>query len=191
MIGEIENRSSYLSAEFIQFLIKEVESSAFNDISDVKAFVKWLDDELSSLVDERAVMKHFPQWPERKADALREAAFNYRDLMNLELERSIDNMERTRESMIKRYRDFQIPWEWLLNTGRIGQMKLSSLRLAKVYLKRITKELQLNECSGEDNLLLQGARFAYRVHQFAGGFDAETIRAFQELKKIGMGSLKQ
>ncbi|KAJ7013166.1 hypothetical protein NC653_003012 [Populus alba x Populus x berolinensis] len=107
------------------------------------------------------------------------------------LERSIDNMERTRESMIRRYRDFQIPWEWLLNTGLIGQMKLSSLRLAKVYLKRITKELQLNECSGEDNLLLQGARFAYRVHQFAGGFDAETIRAFQELKKIGMGSLKQ
>ncbi|KAB5520586.1 hypothetical protein DKX38_024905 [Salix brachista] len=223
MIGEIENRSSYLSAiksdvekqkEFINFLIKEVESSAFNDISDVKPFVKWLDDELSSLVDERAVLKHFPQWPERKADALREAAFNYRDLINLEsevssfqdnpkdplilalgrmqaLERSVDNMERTRENMIKRYRDFQIPWEWLLDTGLIGQMKLSSFRLAKVYLKRITKELELNEYSGEDNLLLQGARFAYRVHQFAGGFDAETIRSFQELKKIGMDSLKQ
>ncbi|KAJ6299257.1 hypothetical protein OIU76_020264 [Salix suchowensis] len=161
MIGEIENRSSYLSAiksdvekqkEFINFLIKEVESSAFNDISDVKAFVKWLDDELSSLVDERAVLKHFPQWPERKADALREAAFNYRDLINLESEVSsfqdnpkdplilalgrmqalqdrracwsevLINMERTRESMIKRYRDFQIPWEWLLDTGLIGQV---------------------------------------------------------------------
>ncbi|KAJ6984997.1 hypothetical protein NC653_023099 [Populus alba x Populus x berolinensis] len=107
------------------------------------------------------------------------------------LERSVNNTERTRESMIKRYRDLQIPWEWLLNTGLIGQMKLSSLRLAKDYLKRITKELQLNECSGEENLLLQGARFAYRVHQFAGGFDAETTHAFQELKKIGMGSLKQ
>ncbi|XP_011003883.1 PREDICTED: protein CHUP1, chloroplastic-like [Populus euphratica] len=227
MIGEIENRSTYLSAiksdvekqkDFINFLIKEVESAAFKEISDVKAFVKWLDDELSSLVDERAVLKHFPQWPERKADALREAAFNYRDLINLEsevssfqdntkepliqalgrmqalqdrLERSVNNTERTRESMIKRYRDHQIPWEWLLNTGLIGQMKLSSLRLAKDYLKRITKELQLNECSGEENLLLQGARFAYRVHQFAGGFDAETMHAFQELKKIGMGRLKQ
>ena len=72
--------------EFINFLIKEVESAAFKEISDVKAFVKWLDDELSSLVDERAVLKHFPQWPERKADALREAAFNYRDLINLESE---------------------------------------------------------------------------------------------------------
>ncbi|KAJ4836795.1 hypothetical protein Tsubulata_029982 [Turnera subulata] len=95
MIGEIENRSTYLSAiksdvekqkEFINFLIKEVESAAFKDIADVKEFVKWLDDELSSLVDERAVLKHFPQWPERKADALREAAFNFRDLKNLELE---------------------------------------------------------------------------------------------------------
>jgi len=32
--------------------------------------------------DERAVLKHF-NWPERKADALREAAFEYRDLKRL------------------------------------------------------------------------------------------------------------
>jgi hypothetical protein len=30
-------------------------------------------------VDERAVLKHF-DWPERKADTLREAAFGYQDL---------------------------------------------------------------------------------------------------------------
>ena len=34
-------------------------------------------------VDERAVLKHF-DWPESKADALREAAFDYQDLMKLE-----------------------------------------------------------------------------------------------------------
>ena len=33
-------------------------------------------------VDERAVLKHF-DWPEGKADALREAAFEYQDLMKL------------------------------------------------------------------------------------------------------------
>lgn len=95
MIGEIENRSTYLLAiksdveahgDFIRFLTKEVENAAYKDISNVEAFVKWLDGELSYLVDERAVLKHFPQWPERKADALREAAFNYRDLKNLESE---------------------------------------------------------------------------------------------------------
>ncbi|XP_030969574.1 protein CHUP1, chloroplastic isoform X1 [Quercus lobata] len=226
MIGEIENRSSYLSAiksdvesreEFIKFLVKEVESAAHRDISEVESFVKWLDEELSSLVDERAVLRHFPQWPERKADALREAAFTYRDLRSLEsevshfednpkeplaqalrriqalqdrLEQSIDNIERMRESTSKRYRDLLIPWEWMLDTGLIGQMKLSSLKLAKEYMKRIAKELQSDECSNDDNLMLQGVRFAYRVHQFAGGFDAETIQVFQKLKKVGLGSDK-
>ncbi|XP_021600901.1 protein CHUP1, chloroplastic isoform X2 [Manihot esculenta] len=204
MIGEIENRSTHLSAiksdvekrkEFINTLIKEVECAAFKDISEVESFVKWLDVELSSLVDERAVLKHFAQWPERKADALREAAFNYRDLRTLDseassfednpkeplmkalgkmqslqdrLEGSINNTERTRESTVKKYRDFQIPWEWLLDSGFIGQMKLNSLKLAKEYMKRITKELlQHSESLDEENLLLQGARFAYRVHQAA------------------------
>ncbi|XVE59011.1 hypothetical protein DITRI_Ditri05aG0009900 [Diplodiscus trichospermus] len=220
MIGEIENRSTYVSAiksdvekqkEFINFLISEVQSAAFKDISDVEEFVKSLDQELSSLVDERAVLKHFPQWPERKADALREAAFSYRDLKNLEaevsafeanpresfhselrrkqalqdrLEQTVDNIERIRESTSKRYRDFQIPWEWMLDTGLIGQMKFSSLRLARECMKRTAKELQSKESSPENTLLLQGVRFAYRVHQFAGGYDAETIRAFEDLKKM-------
>ncbi|KAK5825915.1 hypothetical protein PVK06_020798 [Gossypium arboreum] len=97
MIGEIENRSTHLLAiktdvetqgDFIRFLIKEVENAAFTDIEDVVPFVKWLDDELSYLVDERAVLKHF-EWPEQKADALREAAFGYCDLKKLESEASL------------------------------------------------------------------------------------------------------
>ncbi|CAJ1970656.1 unnamed protein product [Sphenostylis stenocarpa] len=221
MIEEIENRSTYLSAiksevqrqgEFISFLIKEVESASFADVSEVEEFVKWLDGELSSLVDERSVLKHFPQWPEQKVDALREAACNYRDLKNLEsevssyednpkeplaqtlrkiqalqdrLERSVSAKERMRESISKRYRNFHIPWEWMLDSGIIGQMKMSSLRLAKEFMKRITKELESNELLQEDNLFVQGVKFAFRVHQFAGGFDPETIQAFQELKKTG------
>ncbi|CAN6444266.1 unnamed protein product [Victoria cruziana] len=96
MIGEIENRSSHLLAiksdvetqgDFIRFLIKEVLNAAFTDIEDVVAFVKWLDDELAFLVDERAVLKHF-DWPEHKADAMREAAFGYCDMKKLESEAS-------------------------------------------------------------------------------------------------------
>ncbi|XP_024025486.1 protein CHUP1, chloroplastic [Morus notabilis] len=229
MIGEIENRSTYISAvrtevetqaEFINFLIREVESAAHKKISDVEAFVNWLDEQLASLVDERAVLKHFPQWPEQKADTLREAACNYRDLRNLKtevlsfednpkeplsqavrrmqelqdrLERSVNNIERTRESTSKRYRDFKIPWDWMLDTGLVGEMKLSSLKLAKEYMKRITKELRSNnDCTREENNpLLQGVRFAYRIHQFAGGFDAETIQVFQELKRIGLRVIRQ
>ena len=77
--------------EFINSLARAVETADFTDIYDVEAFVKWLDGELSCLVDERAVLKHFPQWPERKADALREAAFAYRGLKNLESEVSSFN----------------------------------------------------------------------------------------------------
>ncbi|KAI3786275.1 hypothetical protein L1987_39837 [Smallanthus sonchifolius] len=221
MIGEIENRSTYLTSiksdvekhgPLLNFLTREVESAAFTEISDVESFVKWVDGELSCLVDERAVLKHFPQWPERKADALREAAFSYRDLKNLEsqvlgfkngfkqpliqslrkmqalqdrLESSISGLERSRESTSKRYKELQIPWQWLMDTGVVGKIKLSSLKLARECMQRIAKELECNESSREGDLLLQGVRFAFRVHQFAGGFDTETMHAFEELKEIG------
>ncbi|KAK1439972.1 hypothetical protein QVD17_05797 [Tagetes erecta] len=221
MIGEIENRSTYLTSiksdvekygQRLSYLTREVESAAFKEISDVEAFVKWVDGELSCLVDERAVLKHFPQWPERKADTLREAAFSYRDLKNLEsqvlafdnspkqpliqslrkmqtlqdrLESSISGVERSREATSKRYKELQIPWQWLMDTGVVGELKLSSLKLARECMRRIAKELESNESSRDGDLLLQGVRFAFRVHQFAGGFDTETMRAFEELKKIG------
>ncbi|KHG20283.1 Protein CHUP1, chloroplastic -like protein [Gossypium arboreum] len=219
MIGEIENRSSYLLAiktdvetqgEFIRFLIKEVENAAFTDIEDVVPFVKWLDDELSYLVDERAVLKHF-EWPEQKADALREAAFGYCDLKKLEseaasirddarqpcgpalkkmqallekLEHGVYNLSRMRESATKRYKGFQIPMDWMLETGIVSQIKLASVKLAMKYMRRISSELEAVGTGGpeEEELIVQGVRFAFRVHQFAGGFDVETMRAFEELR---------
>ncbi|XP_010487134.1 PREDICTED: protein CHUP1, chloroplastic-like [Camelina sativa] len=220
MIGEIENRSKYLSdiksdtdrhRDHIHILISKVEAATFTDISEVETFVKWIDEELSSLVDERAVLKQFPKWPERKADSLREAACNYKRLKSLEseilsfkdnskdpltqalqriqslqdrLEESVNNTEKMRDSTGKRYKDFQIPWEWMLDTGLIGQIKYSSLRLAQEYMKRTTKELESNGSAKEGNLMLQGVRFAYTIHQFAGGFDGETLRVFNELKKF-------
>ncbi|KAM7272927.1 hypothetical protein ACFE04_027591 [Oxalis oulophora] len=110
MIGEIENRSTYLSAkEFINFLILKVETATFRDISDVEAFVKWLDEELSSLVDERAVLMHFPKWPEHKADALREAVFTYNDLQSLEYEvvSFQDNPKETVKESLKKMQALQ------------------------------------------------------------------------------------
>ncbi|XP_047322480.1 protein CHUP1, chloroplastic isoform X2 [Impatiens glandulifera] len=220
MIGEIENRSTYHLAiksevetqgEFISFLIRTVATASFKDMSEVESFVKWLDGELACLVDERAVLKHFPQWPERKADALREAAFNYQSLKSLEsdilllkdnpklhfsqllrriqalqdrLEQSVDNIERVRETTSKRYKEFNIPSGWMLNTGVLGQLKLSSLTLARAYMRRVTSELQERINSQDEDLLLQGVRFGFRVHQFAGGFDAETKHVFEELRLV-------
>ncbi|XP_062216760.1 protein INCREASED PETAL GROWTH ANISOTROPY 1-like [Phragmites australis] len=220
MIGEIENRSAHLLAiksdverqgDFIRFLIKEVGGAAFVHIEDVVTFVKWLDDKLSRLVDERAVLKHF-EWPEQKADALREAAFGYCDLKKLEaeaasfrddarqpcaaalkkmqalfekLEHGVYNLARVRDAATSRYTRFQIPWEWMQqDTGIVSQIKLQSVKLAMKYLKRVSSELEAIKGGAEDEeLMLQGVRFAFRVHQFAGGFDVDTMRAFQELKE--------
>ncbi|XP_059624458.1 protein CHUP1, chloroplastic-like [Cornus florida] len=218
MIGEIENRSAHLLAiktdvetqgDFIRFLIKEVEDAAFTDIKDVVPFVKWLDDELSYLVDERAVLKHF-NWPEQKADALREAAFGYSDLTKIEseassfhdsarqpcalalkkmqalfekLEHGVYNLSRMRDSATKRYKVFQIPINWMLDAGYVNQMKLASVKLAMKYMRRVSSELETAGGGPEDEeLIVQGVRFAFRVHQFAGGFDVETMKAFQELR---------
>ncbi|KAK3431233.1 hypothetical protein EUGRSUZ_E02711 [Eucalyptus grandis] len=219
MIGEIENRSTHLLAiktdvetqgDFIRSLIKEVEGAAFTSIEDVVPFVKWLDDELSYLVDERAVLKHF-NWPEQKADALREAAFGYCDLKKLEseassfrddprqmcgpalkkmqallekLEHGVYNLSRMRESAGKRYKGFRIPMDWMLDSGIVNQIKLASVKLAMKYMKRVSAELEMGAGGGpeEEELIVQGVRFAFRVHQFAGGFDVETMKAFQELR---------
>ncbi|KAK6124212.1 hypothetical protein DH2020_042048 [Rehmannia glutinosa] len=218
MIGEIENRSAHLLAiktdvetqgDFIRFLIKEVEGAAFTDIEDVVPFVKWLDDELSYLVDERAVLKHF-DWPEKKADALREAAFGYCDLKKLgseassfrddprqpcghalkkiqslfeKLEHGVYNLSRMRESSAERYKGLHIPVNWMLDTGYASQIKLASVTLAMKYMKRVSAELEMvGGGPEEEDLIVQGVKFAFRVHQFAGGFDVETMRAFEELR---------
>ncbi|CAK9321286.1 unnamed protein product [Citrullus colocynthis] len=223
MIGEIENRSSHLLAikadietqgEFVNSLIREVNNAVYLKIEDIVEFVKWLDDELCFLVDERAVLKHF-DWPERKADTLREAAFGYRDLKKLEceisaykddprlpcdialkkmvalsekMERSSYNLLRMRESLMRNCKEFQIPTDWMLDNGIISKIKLGSVKLAKMYMKRVAMELQSKASSEKDPamdyMLLQGVRFAFRIHQFAGGFDAETMHAFEDLRNL-------
>ncbi|XP_073139894.1 protein CHUP1, chloroplastic [Henckelia pumila] len=221
MIGEIENRSSFLLAvkadvetqgDFVESLAAEVRAASFTNVDDLVAFVNWLDEELSFLVDERAVLKHF-DWPEGKADALREASFEYQDLMKLEkqvtsftddptlpcepalkkmykllekVEQSVYALLRTRDMATSRYKEFGIPVDWLLDTGVVGKIKLSSVQLARKYMKRVASELDaMTEPEKEPNrefLILQGVRFAFRVHQFAGGFDAESMKAFEELR---------
>ncbi|GFP94571.1 protein chup1 chloroplastic, partial [Phtheirospermum japonicum] len=221
MIGEIENRSSFLMAvkadvetqgDFVQSLATEVRAASFANIEDLVSFVNWLDEELSFLVDERAVLKHF-DWPEGKADALREASFEYQDLMKLErqvstftddpslpceaalkkmykllekVEQSVYALLRTRDMAVSRYKEFGIPVDWLLDSGVVGKIKLSSVQLARKYMTRVASELDaMNEPEKEPNkefLILQGVRFAFRVHQFAGGFDAESMKAFEELR---------
>lgn len=221
VIGEIQNQSVFLLAvkadveaqgDFVNSLATEVRVASFSKIEDLVVFVNWLDEELSFLVDERAVLKHF-DWPEGKTDALRESAFEYQDLMKLEslvssftddpklhcelalkkmysllekMEQSVYALLRTRDTMISRCKEFGFPFDWLNDSGVVGKIKLASVQLARKYMKRVSTELDaLGSSENETNrelLLLQGVRFAFRVHQFAGGFDADSMRAFEELR---------
>ncbi|KAL6567211.1 Protein chup1, chloroplastic [Orobanche gracilis] len=58
-------------------------------------------------------------------------------------------------------------------------------------MKRVAMELQSKgEVSEKDSsldyMLLQGVRFAFRFIRFAGGFDAETMHAFEELRDLAV-----
>ncbi|OVA16633.1 hypothetical protein BVC80_1543g67 [Macleaya cordata] len=222
IVGEIQNRSAHLLAikmdvetkgDFIKFLIEKVQSAAYRNIDDVLKFVDWLDGELASLADERAVLKHF-NWPERKADAMREAAIEYRDLKRLEnevssykddlampcetalkkmaslldkSERSIQRLIKLRNSAMVSYKDCKIPTDWMLDSGMVSKIKQASMKLARMYMKRVSMELESVRSSEREStqeaLLLQGVRFAYRAHQFAGGLDSETMCAFEEIRQ--------
>ncbi|PKU67488.1 Protein CHUP1, chloroplastic [Dendrobium catenatum] len=67
------------------------------------------------------------------------------------------------------YQDCKIPIDWMLDSGIISMIKQASVRLAKIYLKRVLTELeftlQIERRSAQESLLSQGVRFAYRVYQ--------------------------
>ncbi|KAI8003660.1 hypothetical protein LOK49_LG08G03450 [Camellia lanceoleosa] len=229
IVGEIQKRSSHLLAikvdietkgQFVNSLIKKVVDAAYTDIEDVLKFVDWLDNQLSSLADEQAVLKHF-NWPEEKADAMREAAVEYRGLKLLESEVSsykddasvpcgvslkkmaglldksehnIQKLIKLRNSVMLSYQHFKIPTNWMLDSGVISKIKQSSMMLAKIYMRRVLVELESIQYSErestQEGLLIQGVHFAYRAHQFAGGLDSETLCAFEEIRQRVPGHLR-
>ncbi|CAL4947160.1 unnamed protein product [Urochloa decumbens] len=199
-------------AELIEDLIKKIHTSTYTDVEQVLTFVDWLDQQLSTLSDETAVLKHF-NWPERKADALREAASEYRhfkcllaDISSLnddggspspcdailrkisglleKLEKSMSRLVNLRSSAMPTYKELRIPTDWMLDSGIASKMRLASVNLAKMYTKRVLKELDGRDTAGnEAALVAQSVRFIYRVHQFAGGLDSEAMHAFEELRR--------
>ncbi|XP_030539816.2 uncharacterized protein LOC115747702 isoform X1 [Rhodamnia argentea] len=229
IVGEIQNRSAHVLAikadietkgEFVNGLIQKIQAAAFSDIEELLNFVDWLDNELSSLADERAVLKHF-NWPEKKADAMREAAVEYQTLKLLESEislyedemevpcgsalkkmaglldkseRGIQKLVKLRSSVMRSYQNWKIPTDWMLDSGMVYKIKQVSMKLATMYMKRVTMEFESMRNSDREStqeaLLLQGVHFAYRAHQFAGGLDSETLCAFEEIRHRIPGHLQ-
>lgn len=169
-----------------------INAAEYTNMEDIVAFVNWLEEELAKLVDERAVLKHF-DWPENKTDALREAAFEYLDLKKLEteitsfvddrklsstaalkkmysllkkVEKIVYELRRRRDMAIARYKEFDIPCDWLLDSGGVSKIKLASVKLARYYMKRVASELHntINNREKEpmrEFILLQCVHFAF------------------------------
>uniref|UniRef100_A0A7N0VAT7 Uncharacterized protein n=1 Tax=Kalanchoe fedtschenkoi TaxID=63787 RepID=A0A7N0VAT7_KALFE len=108
-------------------------------------------------------------------------------------ERSIQRLIKLRGSVLVTYRDYKIPTEWMLDSGVVSKIKHASMKLANLYMKRVMMEVHSMRSSereyAQEALLLQGVHFAYRAHQFAGGLDSETLRAFEQLRKSIPGHL--
>ncbi|XP_031395541.1 protein CHUP1, chloroplastic isoform X2 [Punica granatum] len=215
IVGEIQNRSAHLLAikadietkgDFINGLIRKILAAAYTDIEDVLNLVNWLDRELSTLADERAVLKHF-NWPERKADAMREAAVEYRSLKLLETEissfkdnpivpcgtalkkmanlldkseRSIQRLIKLRSSVLQSYQEHKIPTDWMLDSGIVNKVRLLSISKVTLEFESVRKS---DKEASQEALLLQGVHFAYRAHQFVGGLDSETLCALEEIRQ--------
>ncbi|CAO2208812.1 unnamed protein product [Urochloa humidicola] len=250
LIGEITKNSPHLVAvqadvdtqgDFVRTLAAEVRDATFANVEDVVAFVAWLDEELSFLVDEQAVLKHF-EWPEKRADALRDAAAKYQGLLQLEkqissflddralhrdaaLGKMFSLFEKTEKSvyrfmqerdaadakinLVSRYKEQDIPVGWMSDTGVISKIKLACVNLAKQYMTRVVSEIdgllggrndeQRRETAlfkrlkeqNREVLLHQGVGFAFRVHQFAGGFTAESLDTFGELRRQHTDGINQ
>ena len=56
---------------------KEIKTVDVDNMENLVKFVKWMDEELAFLVDEVEVLKHFPEFPTKKCDCLREATSEY------------------------------------------------------------------------------------------------------------------
>ncbi|GMP76077.1 hypothetical protein CsSME_00032906 [Camellia sinensis var. sinensis] len=181
IVGEIQKRSSHLLAikvdietkgEFVNRLIEEVVGAAYTDIEDVLKFVDWLDNQLSSLADERAVLKHF-NWPEKKADAMREAAVEYRGLKLL-------------ESEVSSYKDdASVPCEVSLKK-MAGLLDKSEHNIQKLIKLRNSVMLSYQHFKIPTNWMLDSGV----ISKFAGGLDSETLCAFEEIRQRVPGHLR-
>lgn len=64
----------------VLYVAKEVADAELVDMADADALLEWMEDSLSSIEDEHAVLRSIPEWPELRADALREAVRHHRQL---------------------------------------------------------------------------------------------------------------
>mmetsp|Transcript_8359 Transcript_8359/g.30826 ORF Transcript_8359/g.30826 Transcript_8359/m.30826 type:complete len:1104 (+) Transcript_8359:217-3528(+) len=230
--AEMESKSKYVMqvkrdvkefGQHIEVLAQEINKCRCKSVEQLKEFVDSVDQILGQLVDERAVLKHFPEWPEKKYDAMRDLLALHSELLELEqrlraggdvpsaeihrgrasceselarieayLEKAQGKVEKlmlSSESDLAKFKKHKLPWDQRI----FDRVKHSSLALVTSYLGCIMVEverignlepsLREGQKGRVQSLLTQGVRFAFRVHQFAGGFDSASLDAFNKVSE--------
>ena len=196
--AEIEGKSAYITAvkrdvedyaDFIRQLAGEVRRLRASSMPDLCTFVDVLDEALDVLTDERAVLKSF-DWPEARADAMREATHVFRELSDLrhkagawaigpdaceaecsriqsyfeKVHQRVEKLVITLDADQKRFREHGVPWD----ASILKELKDSTLRLAQLYMARVAQEVQsVKRAAGLRSP--RGSKAATRAHTLLVG----------------------
>ena len=170
--AEIEGKSAYITAvkrdvehyaDFIRQLAGEVRRLKATSMPELCNFVDLLDEALDVLTDERAVLKSF-DWPEARADAMREATHVFLELRDLrhkastwaigpdaceaecsrinsffeKVQQRVEKIVLSIDADTKRFREHNVPWD----SATLKDLKASTLHLAQLYLGRVAHEVK-------------------------------------------------
>ncbi|XRB19849.1 CHUP1-like protein [Pseudoscourfieldia marina] len=107
------------------------------------------------------------------------------------VEAKIYALLRNRDDVVKRLKGQSLPSKWMMDNGLLGECRMATVDLARAYMTRVIRQVELigqdpSMCDDpqREYLLLEGVRFAFRCHQFAGGFDAQAMSIFERLRDM-------
>ena len=102
------------------------------------------------------------------------------------LGRRVELLQRTQEADERRFKEHDVPW----SRDFVDSARLASPRLAEVYMRvalieasRLTAAGAKGSAKRAHDTLAAAIRFAFRVHQFAGGLTAPAAAAFDEVRE--------
>lgn len=135
----------------------------------------------------QGMKKKFKEWPRNKSKTVAMELADIQKYMEQTID-AMDKLERTREGDEKKYKEANIPWDKKI----MNEVKVSSLFLMDTYMKialedvekLLANETNTAKLKEKGMKTLNGTvRFAFKVHQFAGGFDEACNTRFFEISE--------
>jgi hypothetical protein len=178
--------------DVVRFVNKVDEALAA--LSDERAVLKefeWPEEKYDAMREARAahlqlmeMSSRLSGWPAARAGTRCEEELRLMETYLDKVCRVLDSQARTADSDEKRFAKHGVPWD----RNAAKAVKHAALNLANRYLTRVLDESAKAGTGGHggvaaqarvQELLTKGVRFAFRVHQFAGGFNQETLKSFE------------